>query len=674
MIFLNQQLFLESTEYIQTASNPNGLVPEHTYNNQKHRGQINVYGRGGNGRRVLIEYESLPQNYKIQVAQKYGDPYEYVRNQVFHDLVKPDNTARNFFANYRKYDGSSLPITVINKYSTSCSLLNVFKQLLSDKKMLRSNFALSVEQFWDRAAAFVKTFSADHSLPTSTRRLRAVYQAYLTAGYAAIISKKIGNTNSKKVTETLERLILSIYTSGKPYASDVCTALNQFFEGKLSVIDQATGELYDPAQFSLNDTKMSLSKKTVWNYINIPHNRNVVDLFRVSAFEYQNKVAPHNHRHAPSWAFSKISMDDLELPFLMENGKRVKSYQIFDVASGCVIGKAFGNDKNRELFLDAVRDMFALIVKSGWGVPAEIEVERNIASTFKQDLLKAGNVFPFVRFCKALNPQEKRAEHGIAGKKLSVQQKREGFQGRWYARREAIRPNIDKPATYTYDEIVANELFDINAWNNSLHPNQKKYPGLSRWQVLCQNINPQLEPVALHSISRYIGRATQTSIKRNRYVTVQHNEYTIPQPQCLQQLDPGNYSVTAYYIPDESGIPEIHIYQNDIFICTCQMSERYNEAMAERTAADDTIRLIQSKYTNKFMKQVKGMASLLSSIRTENPDAIHDIIASVPCPSAPSNLSAEPPQVTSKEKNVEHNSIPEYSDPQYWINKAQKDL
>ena len=56
------------------------------------------------------------------------------------------------------------------------------------------------------------------------------------------------------------------------------------------------------------------------------------------------------------------------------------------------------------------RDMFRLIERNGWGMPAGIEVEQHLMSKYKEGFLKAGEVFKFVRFCAPLNSQDKYAE------------------------------------------------------------------------------------------------------------------------------------------------------------------------------------------------------------------------------------------------------------------------
>ncbi|MFZ8428741.1 hypothetical protein ACO1NA_14665, partial [Staphylococcus aureus] len=79
----------------------------------------------------------------------------------------------------------------------------------------------------------------------------------------------------------------------------------------------------------------------------------------------------------------------------------------------------------------------------------------------------------------------------------------------------ANRLNTDKKSTrYTFDSVVANIEAIINEWNNQLHPDQNKYTGLTRWQVLEQYQNPQLVKPYLPAIAKYIGISRTSTINR----------------------------------------------------------------------------------------------------------------------------------------------------------------
>ena len=202
------------------------------------------------------------------------------------------------------------------------------------------------------------------------------------------------------------------------------------------------------------------------------------------------------HRHAPVYGLSKISLDDRDLPRKLVTGERVKAYYAYDVASGCLIGASYSIRKDIPLFINCIREMFRFIDSRGWGMPLEMEVEHHLVSNFKDDLFKAGLVFPFVRWCAPSNSQEKHAEQLNRQKKYGYEKRYQDGIGRWYLKNEANvtggervyddaeNKYIVKERTYSYDQLVADDIQSIQAYNNGLHRDQKLYKGLTRMQLM----------------------------------------------------------------------------------------------------------------------------------------------------------------------------------------------
>lgn len=599
------------------------LIPVTTYRNWRNRNTVVFHGRGGNGSGVLIEYETLPEPYKKLVIARYGDPYKFVYKEPIRHLIKPDTETITWFEDYRFPNGKALKDKHRIIFTNNVAILKAIDQLKADKS-LRKEYNLTMDNAWKTicdTAGDLRKKDFPNTIPTSVRRLKPLFNTWKKEGCKALISKKYLNNNSRKVDEDLENLLLSLYIqNNKPYAKQVHEIYELFMQGKIDVYDRESGELFDREKFYKDGERINIGQTTVWFYINKIINRASVDKLRTSTLEFQGKHRPHIHRHTAIYAFSKISMDDISIPFKMPDGTRVWSYQIYDTASQCIVGKSFGRDKNRELFMKAVKDMFRLIHVNGWGIPAEIEIEQHISNTFAEDLLKEGNVFPFVWFCRGGNPQEKRIERVIGAKKYSLQNKRDGFQRRPFARLEANRMNEDKDKVrYAYQDIVANETADINTWNNQLHPNQVLYPGKTRWQVLVGNQNPELAKANPPLLAKYIGHKTDTSIYRSQYVFVKKTKYQLPCVDCLNLLEANNLDVEAYYIPDAEGnVNEVHLFQNDELICSASRLQTFNDARAEQTEGDIHIRNKQFAYRTSFDQTIKDKLKKLSKVAVQD--------------------------------------------------------
>jgi hypothetical protein len=172
--------------------------------------------------------------------------------------------------------------------------------------------------------------------------------------------------------------------------------------------------------------------------------------------------------------------------------------------------------------------------------------------------------------------------------------------------------------------IVMDDLADIEAHNNALHPRQKTYPGMTRKQVLLSQVNPQLQPIEHWHLYRYIGNETETSIRKNDYLRCNNSEFELENFDCLKRLKPNNYEVMAYWLPDADGsIQRIYLYQGDTYIGEAINRDQfaYNECAIERTEIDEANMQHQAhrggKF-DKFIKENKAEIPKLGTYKVEN--------------------------------------------------------
>ena len=602
------------------------------FKNDRRRNYLKVTRPGGNGRKLLIDYASIIKDERKRIFEGiYGDGKQHHQNQTLRDCIKTDDNAAQFFTEFELEDNRRLPDATIRNYIANASILNALIKMLDDCiKVRKSSGGGAIRNFYKLSTDALKAIKVEygHTLPSNPRHLQRVLLAYRENGYPALLSKKFSNENRRKVTTDVEHLLMSLYSMpNKPFAFNVWEMYKQFIDGKITVVDSRTGEMFDRNKFvDKKGNLIEISEATVWNYLNNPKNRAIVDKMRSGGFRYNNEHRPHHHRHSSICSLSKISMDDLDLPRKMSDGKRVKCYRAYDVTSGCIIGYAYSRNKDEALFLDCLRDAFRLIERNGFGMPAEVEVEHHLVNKFFNDLAV---IFPYLRICNPGNSQEKRAEHFNRAKKYSID-KKYFKQGRWWSRHEAYQVDVDKidnefkEKTYTYEEIVADDIAMTKEYNNSLHPKQKLYPNMTRWDVLKNELNPDLKPFSKALVYKTIGEHTETTIRRNQYVNVQYDKYGLPDPEVINRLLPNNYTVDAHYLPDDNGmISEVFLYQRGKFICRCEKISAYNESTAEQTDKDKAAYTEQSKYVSRFDKMTKdGKNDLAKVVLIETADQI----------------------------------------------------
>lgn len=611
--------------------------------------KINVVRSGrGLGGYVLVEIATMPLRFQERIKLKYGDMKEDVIRNWLGSHYHIDAKAREFYTRFRFDNGDALPPEHIQEYTVNASVIEAVMRAMEDATFMRK--AMKAEPVnWGELAGAISYYQAEfgHTLPVSSNRFKKRVNDFKANGYEGLISRKFMNQNRRKVTYDIERLLLSIDAQPEqPFNTTVWEQYNLFVQGELELYDPETGEVLNPADFTDKDgNPLVLSPATVANYLNNPKNKALRGKLHMSQWDFNNAYRPYHLRSIGEYSLSKVSLDDRDLPRPMKDGNRVKAYYAYDVVSGAVVGYAYNRYKTTELFLDCMRNMFQTLDRNGMYIPAELEVEHHLVSDFADGLMQAGTVFPLIRWCNPGNSREKRAEHKNREKKYGVEKRTQVGIGRWYAKLEANRPkeekvydeknNTYKVKTYSYEELVADDIRAIETFNAQPHPNQKRYPGMSRWDVLCAHQNPNLAPWDKAVLYRFIGQHTETTIRQNTYCTVMYNQYGLPSPEIIEKLEPRNYKVDAYYLPDADGtINEVYIYQNGRYIATCKPVARYNENTAEQTEYDKAAYTEQSKYVAQFDKMMKdGKIKRVGILAKEEAKLITEVQAeAVPLP------------------------------------------
>ena len=585
----------------------NGIMSIPNYKQLSARGRIDVVRRGGGSSNnyALVSVGSLPDSYREKVNALYPDPSLEILYAWIEANYETDQAAVAYFSDWRNSCGHDFATDAhVAEYIANASVLNACIKLYNNAKAIHKTMGLKYD--WNKMSQVVEGYriKVGHTLPASMLRFRKKVNEYQECGYSCLISGKFGNQSRRKVDHKTERLIISIAAlPNKPFNTSVWEMYNAFVCGELEVYDVETGALFNPNEWTdKSGEPLSLSESTIANYLNKPKNRVLIEQSTTSYTTFMHEQMPHVHRHAPEFSFSKISFDDRDLPRKLSDTKaRPKAYYAYDVTSQCVVGYAYNRHKNVDLVTDCFRSMFRLIERHGWGCPAQVEVENHLMSQWRDSFLKAGVLFPFVRFCAPMNSQEKYAEPLNGAKKRSIEHKNHLGIGRFYAKSRAYRTESNKvfdafndtyedKQYYTWDELIADDIRDIQEFNNTLHPNQKKYPGMTRWQVLEANMNPSLQPMDKSVWARFIGDHVETTIRRNSYCRVAYKDWWLSRTDVIEKLYPNNWKVDAYYLTDESGeVTDMYIFQDDRLIDRLEDVGTYNTADAEQTDEDRTI-------------------------------------------------------------------------------------
>ena len=124
---------------------------------------------------------------------------------------------------------------------------------------------------------------------------------------------------------------------------------------------------------------------------------------------------------------------------------------------------------------------------------------------------------------------------------------------------------------------------------------------MSRWQVLCERMNPNLQPYDKAYIAQFIGECVPTTIRRNSYCRVNYTDYWLSSPEVIEKLSPNNYKVDGKQID------------------TLVDMGRFNTADVEQTEEDKRILGKQMKYIHAFDEMmVRNGVTPVGTLKSES--------------------------------------------------------
>lgn len=173
---------------------------------------------GGLGCCALIEFESLPPKYKARFIDKYGNPAEVLKEKPITEELLIDDAARDFYRGWLLPTGDHMTDEQIDEHTINASVLNVLVKLVDDRRSTRRAHGSKASDFWDSILVTTEKFREypGHTLPAGKSQLQAKINVFKRQGYAALISGKLGNVNSRKITKEAGDMIVALKRSRVP--------------------------------------------------------------------------------------------------------------------------------------------------------------------------------------------------------------------------------------------------------------------------------------------------------------------------------------------------------------------------------------------------------------------------------------------------------------------------
>ena len=212
--------------YAELTGGSNAVITGGTLLKNVTRGNIvSVHRGGGEGGQALYAWSSIPHKYKARYMERYGDPEQRMKEAMMHDRIKLDSEAREFFENFTyEKNGKQEHLTekLIEEYTINASVLKELLKMMAQRRAIRQSLNGSTAGAWEVIYQSSEAMREEyqHTLPQNEARLKAKIKAFKADGYKSLISGKVGNKNTQKITDEFGQLLIALKRSRVPVYTD----------------------------------------------------------------------------------------------------------------------------------------------------------------------------------------------------------------------------------------------------------------------------------------------------------------------------------------------------------------------------------------------------------------------------------------------------------------------
>lgn len=597
------------TAVIRTEDNPKGIIDINLWRKWTQKNPSGLVRKAGNGRSSLFALDFIPKPHRGVIVELYGNP-EVLNPLESHYRV--DGTAHDYYRNYGIAENTPLSPAQINQLTINASVLNAMDLLKTARTTMRTRSCGS-RLIWSTLVADVTAFNdllktkkygeVRHTLPTSEPRLKEKFLAYKRLGYEYLIDGRTGNTAAQVVTPQMLQLWMQIYAGQrgmKPNYTEVYNEYCAFLVGTVEIVNQETGEVYDRKA----EEYRQVSESTVRSYQSMWENRAIGHAIRSGDRQkFKGNYIPFHKLKQPKFSGSMISIDDRQPPFEYAPGERMWFYNAIDLGSEAFTCWVYGDSKEG-IITEFYRQLLRNYAEWGFSIPYELEAEMSLNASFMGTFLKPGAMFREVRI-EANNARGKRIEGYYRQLRYGLEKKREGWLARPFALSEHNQEGPVAKKTYPKEVIVDGCLRDIETWNNTLHSDQERYPGMTRWDVQEQNQHPELPPTNWVGILPHLGyhekihmRAGRMRLQYKDRVVGHNGEVALGKTLIGIMSRIEGLEVDVYWLDDNDGhvLKAMAFDSEGRYVCEILSDLGYGRSKLERTEEDKENRTLMSAY------------------------------------------------------------------------------
>ena len=474
------------------------------------QGTITIVRKGGGeGRPALIEWATLPPRLKARYIEVHGDPSQVMEQKIARSALIPDASARQYFEGYTyQLSGQEVHLSekLIDEYTTNATVLQQLIRQHRERMAMRRALGNGAGECWQILFRECQDYREvmTHTLPSSLPRLRAKVKEWedariaggMDAAYRTIVSAKVGNANTTKITPDAGRWIIAMKRSRVPVYTDA-----QIFE---LYNENAERKQWKPLR----------SVKSLTQWLNDPQQ---IQLWHDAVHGELQTAQLFNRRHSTDLPTLRDSVwygdgTKLNLYYRDDDGHvcTTSVYEIIDAYSEVLLGYYVSDNEDYE----AQYKSFRMAVQRSGHFPYEFvhdnqggHKKANSAGLFD----KSSHIH---RSTRPYNGASKTIESIFGRFQQQVLHRHWNFTGQNItAHGPNARPNLEFIAANRESLPTRQELLETYAkcreeWNRMKHP----ATGINRWQMYEESVNPATERATEAAIIETFWMQTRTDV------------------------------------------------------------------------------------------------------------------------------------------------------------------
>ena len=466
------------------------VMKQGTFNTNLYRGHlVSVNNGGGEGNYTLYAWSSIPEKYRKRYMERYGDPEQRMKEAMMRDRIKLDSEAREWYEafTYEK-NGKQEHLTekLIEEYTINASVLKELLKMMAQRRAIRQSLNGSTGGAWEVIYKSSEAMREEyqHTLPQNEARLKTKLKAFKADGYRSLISGKVGNLNTIKITPEFGRLLIALKRSRVPVYTDA----QIFEEGNRRAVENGWKPL------------KSLSGLKRWF-----NSAAIMPLWYDAVYGEQAARQKFGRKHRTALPTKRDALwygdgTKLNLYYQDDEGKvrTTQVYVVIDAMSEVMLGWHISDSEDYEAQYLAYR----MAIQTSRHKPYEI-VHDNQGGHKKLD---ADGLFKKLchvhRTTQPYNGESKTIEAVFGRFQQQVLHKDWRFTGQNItAKKMSSRPNLEfieenKDSLYTLEELKDAYAKATKEWNEMQHPAY----GKSRQETYDNSVNEETQQVTAHDM------------------------------------------------------------------------------------------------------------------------------------------------------------------------------